>query len=68
MYESKILCEISKGTFEIAQNISKPNPTKYAFTDFFIFMYDLRLSLNCDVRRLSETDLRTGMHLISGDS
>ena len=42
MYESKILCEISKGTFEISHNISKPNPAIYAFTDFFIFMYDLR--------------------------
>ena len=38
MYGFKILCEISKGTFEISHKILNPYIAKYAF-DWLIFLF-----------------------------
>ena len=43
MCELKILCEISKGTFEISSTILKPYIAKYAFYYllFFFVIHDI---------------------------
>ena len=43
MYEIKILCEISKGTFETSHKILNPYIAKYAFyrVSFFFVIYDI---------------------------
>ena len=54
MYGFKILCEISKGTFEISHKIFNQYTAKYAFTVFYICVWVV-ISLNCNVISLSET-------------
>ena len=52
-YRFKILCEISKGTFEFSHKILNPYATKYAFTDFNFRVW-LTISLDYDFLSLSE--------------
>ena len=54
MYGIKILCEISKGIFEISHKILNPHPTKYAF-NWLYFCVCFTISLNRDIKDLSET-------------
>ena len=54
MYGFQILCEISKGTFEISHKILNPYTAKCAFY-CLVFCVWVTISLNCDVISLSET-------------
>ena len=55
MYGFKILCEISKGTFEISHKILNPYTATYAFHCFSFFCVWVTTSFNCDIISLSET-------------
>ena len=56
----KILCEISKGSFEISHKIWNPYTAKYSFIVFFSCVW-VTISLRCDVISLSETGPSTLM-------
>ena len=53
-YGFKILCKISKSTFEISHKILNPYTAKYAFY-CHVLLVSVTVSLNCDVISLSET-------------
>ena len=61
VYGFKILCEISKGTFEISHKIWTHTPQNMHFT-VLIFCVWVTISLNCDVISLSKTGPCNAMH------
>ena len=54
MYRFTILCEISKGTFEISHKFWTHTPQSVHFTVMYFCVW-VTISLNCDVISLSET-------------
>ena len=56
VYGFKILCEISKGTFEISHKILNPPIAKYVFYCLVFLRVSYNI-LNCVVISLNETDL-----------
>ena len=57
MYGFKILCEISKGTFEISRKILNPYTAKYAFYEV-LKIWQVMISFSYDILSLSETSPR----------
>ena len=61
MYGFKILCEISKGTFEISRKILNPYTAKYAFYEV-LKIWQVMISFSYDILSLSETSPRMAMN------
>ena len=57
VYGFKILCEISKGTFDISHKLWTHTPQYVHFTVLYFCVW-VTISLNCDVISLSETGPR----------